>query len=243
MVVVLRRSLVSSFVRTLERSTSSWRGATPCSGGAAAAVSQRWCIHIQRSRIQWPPSQRSFGTSFARRDGNASASSGSGSGSGASQGGSSSNWKKYSFEEIQELVDKPDEKRILIGLPPSPHPPYTFPPLLIPLPQTPLQSPLTSNQSDVREPLELSQSGRIPTAQNIPITSRPDAMFMPEEEFEERFGFAKPDASKEVIFFCKAGVRSKAAANFAKQAGFGGRFGEFPGSFVEWERRGGVVER
>jgi rhodanese-related sulfurtransferase len=35
----------------------------------------------------------------------------------------------------------------------------------------------------------------------------------------DRFGFAKPPKGKEVVFFCKAGVRSSAAAGIARQAG------------------------
>lgn len=47
------------------------------------------------------------------------------------------------------------------------------------------------------------------------------------------------------MFYCKAGVRSRAAAKLALQAagGFGGRVGEFPGSWGEWSGRGGEVER
>jgi rhodanese-related sulfurtransferase len=49
----------------------------------------------------------------------------------------------------------------------------------------------------------------------------------------------------EVVFYCKAGVRSRAAARMAAQAEpmFGGKVGEFPGSWLEWEGRGGKAER
>lgn len=40
------------------------------------------------------------------------------------------------------------------------------------------------------------------------------------EDFEDRFGWQKPGLEKEVVFFCKAGVRSSAAAQLAKQAGY-----------------------
>jgi rhodanese-related sulfurtransferase len=98
---------------------------------------------------------------------------------------------------------------------------------------------------DVREPAELQSTGRIPTALNIPITSSPDAFFLPETEFEDRFGFPRPGPDKEVVFYCKSGVRSRAAARLAAEASprFGGRVGEFPGSWLEWEGKGGQVER
>jgi rhodanese-related sulfurtransferase len=83
---------------------------------------------------------------------------------------------------------------------------------------------------DVREPAELQATGYIPTAINIPITSSPDAFFLPETE---------------LVFYCKAGVRSRAAARMAAQAEprFGGKLGHFPGSWLEWDGRGGRVER
>jgi rhodanese-related sulfurtransferase len=98
---------------------------------------------------------------------------------------------------------------------------------------------------DVREPAELQATGYIPTAINIPITSSPDAFFLPETEFEDRFGIPRPGPDTEVVFYCKAGVRSRAAARMAAQAEprFGGKIGEFPGSWLEWEGRGGRVER
>jgi rhodanese-related sulfurtransferase len=71
---------------------------------------------------------------------------------------------------------------------------------------------------DVREPHEYEKN-TIPTAINIPITSQPDALLLNEEEFQDRFGFQKPPTNKEIVLFCKAGVRSSAAAGIARQAG------------------------
>ena len=34
-------------------------------------------------------------------------------------------------------------------------------------------------------------------------------------------------------------MRSKAAVELARQAGFGGTVSEFPGSWLEWEEKGG----
>ncbi|KAF2262165.1 Rhodanese-like protein, partial [Lojkania enalia] len=90
---------------------------------------------------------------------------------------------------------------------------------------------------DVREPSEYLESA-IPTALNIPITSHPDALLLPPDEFQDRFGFEKPPVTKEVVFYCKAGVRSRAAGVLARQAGYE-RVGEYRGSFLEWVDRGG----
>ena len=94
---------------------------------------------------------------------------------------------------------------------------------------------------DVREPSELQSSGRISGAHNLPITSSPDGLFLPAEEFEDKFGFPKPKASDEVIFYCKAGVRSRSAAGIARMAGWE-KVGEYPGSWKDWEEKGGKVE-
>lgn len=97
---------------------------------------------------------------------------------------------------------------------------------------------------DVREPGELQSTGRIPGAQNLPVSSGADGFFLPADEFEERFGFPKPDAkTDEVIFYCKAGVRSRAASALAQQAGFAAKVGEYPGSWIEWAEKGGEVQR
>ncbi|KAI0532610.1 Rhodanese-like domain-containing protein [Xylaria digitata] len=95
---------------------------------------------------------------------------------------------------------------------------------------------------DVREPGELRSTGRIPGAVNIPITTSPDSFHITEEEFEDRFGFERPEKDAEVVFYCKAGVRSRAAAGLAREAGWTG-VGEFPGSWIEWSEKGGAVER
>lgn len=96
--------------------------------------------------------------------------------------------------------------------------------------------------ADVREPGELKQTGRIPHAINIPITSAPDSFHISDEEFEDRFGYPRPDKDAEVVFYCKAGVRSRGAAAIARDAGWT-RVGEYPGSWLDWSEKGGKVER
>ena len=102
----------------------------------------------------------------------------------------------------------------------------------------------------------------MPGAKSMPITSNPEAIFLPAEEFEEKFGFEKPSSDgleegkganigkegggeKEVIFYCKAGVRSRAAARMVGMEGGwkGVKVGDLPGGWLEWEKNGGKVER
>jgi rhodanese-related sulfurtransferase len=73
------------------------------------------------------------------------------------------------------------------------------------------------------------------------VTSKPDSWFITEEEFEDRFGFERPGKEKEVVFYCKAGVRSRTAAEFARQGGWE-NVSEYPGSWLDWEKNGGERE-
>jgi rhodanese-related sulfurtransferase len=46
------------------------------------------------------------------------------------------------------------------------------------------------------------------------------------------------------VFYCKAGVRARAAAQLAVQAGYNPeQIGVYEGSMLDWERNGGRVER
>lgn len=130
----------------------------------------------------------------------------------------------------------------------------------------------------------------------MPITSNPDAFYLSDGDFFERFGFEKPGAVRrsapasgtespfsaeakdrearsglnaeddgvdsadvnraagygekggegegvqEVIFYCKAGVRSRTAARMASEW-VGVKTGDMKGGWMEWEERGGEVER
>lgn len=115
---------------------------------------------------------------------------------------------------------------------------------------------LSKKNPDLREPSELRETGIIPSAHSLPLNTNPEGIFLPAPEFYDRFGFHKPGKSpstgddyggevKEVVFYCKAGVRSKAAARLA--GGVGGwdgvKVGDMRGGWVEWEKRGGPVER
>lgn len=85
---------------------------------------------------------------------------------------------------------------------------------------------------DVREPVEY-QEGHIPGAINIPFKSNPGALGLSEEDFEENFGFEKPDPNRELVFYCLAGIRSTAAEDLARTFGYKKR-GNYVGSYEDW---------
>lgn len=85
---------------------------------------------------------------------------------------------------------------------------------------------------DVREPVEF-KDGSIPGAINVPFKSSPGAFGLSAEEFEDNFGFEKPDKNKELIFYCLAGVRSTAAEELANTFGYKHR-GNYVGSYEDW---------
>ncbi|MCJ1278397.1 hypothetical protein MMC21_006212 [Puttea exsequens] len=172
----------------------------------------------------------------------------------------------YTVAEIRHLAAHPNPKRIII---------------------------------DVREPSELQETGKVPGAYSMPITSNPDAFYLSDEEFYDRFGFDKPQAAntnisykegkaatsqspysptmkqreadsginldsgatvdseqinreagygeeedagvEEAVFYCKAGVRSRAAARLAREWQ-GIKIGDMTGGWLDWEKNGGEVE-
>ncbi|XWW95072.1 hypothetical protein V2A60_003023 [Cordyceps javanica] len=95
---------------------------------------------------------------------------------------------------------------------------------------------------DVREPVELRETGKIPGAINIPVTTAVQSFHVPEEEFEDMFGYPRPGKDKTLVFYCKAGVRARTAAGLALHAGWT-NVGEYPGSWLDWAEHNGPVEK
>ncbi|KAK2924093.1 Rhodanese-like domain [Fusarium oxysporum f. sp. vasinfectum] len=95
---------------------------------------------------------------------------------------------------------------------------------------------------DVREPVELFETGKIPGAINIPITSAAQSFHISDEDFEDMYGFQRPAKNKELVFYCKAGVRARAAAQLAHHAGWN-KIGDYAGSWLDWEAQKGPVEK
>ncbi|KAL7949839.1 Rhodanese-like domain-containing protein [Trichoderma barbatum] len=94
---------------------------------------------------------------------------------------------------------------------------------------------------DVREPHELLDTGKIPGAINIPITTGVQSFHVSDEDFEDMYGYARPPKDAALLFYCKAGVRARAAAGLAQHAGWAS-VGEYPGSWLDWDMRKGPVE-
>lgn len=93
---------------------------------------------------------------------------------------------------------------------------------------------------DVREPYEYA-GGHIPNAVNVPLDTSPEGLFLDPEEFEDKFGFTKPDSKDEVLFYCKAGIRSEQSATLAKKAGYV-NVNEYRGSWNDWVANQGPIE-
>lgn len=91
---------------------------------------------------------------------------------------------------------------------------------------------------DVREPSEFNE-GHIPGAINVPFKSSPGALGLDAEDFQDKFGMAKPDPKKELIFYCLAGVRSSAAEELAATFGYKHR-GNYKGSWEDWVKNSSV---
>ena len=105
--------------------------------------------------------------------------------------------------------------------------------------------PAAKSALDVREPNELKSTGTIPTSLNIPIVTNPNAFHLPPDQFRDLFGFEKPATegpdAPELVFYCKAGVRGRAAAQLAKDAGYKS-IGDYAGSWLDWADKGGRTE-
>ncbi|CCF55859.1 hypothetical protein KAFR_0A04240 [Kazachstania africana CBS 2517] len=90
---------------------------------------------------------------------------------------------------------------------------------------------------DVREPSEYSVVN-IPGSINVPYRSHPDAFALDTEAFEKTFGVQKPNAEKELVFFCASGMRGAKAQNVAANNGYKNS-AVYPGSMNDWVGQGG----
>ncbi|XP_069982388.1 uncharacterized protein [Penaeus vannamei] len=61
---------------------------------------------------------------------------------------------------------------------------------------------------DVRDPLELRETGKLPKSHNVPLPEFETAFQLSPEEFSEKYGFAKPTPQDEnVVLSCQSGCR------------------------------------
>ncbi|KAG6135667.1 hypothetical protein E4U47_002882 [Claviceps purpurea] len=98
---------------------------------------------------------------------------------------------------------------------------------------------------DVRELYELEETGKIPGAIHIPL-GRVEAFFHDlahKHELSEEEALKSDELpARDMVFYCKAGVRAETAAQLARQMGFE-NVGVYHGSWLEWVREGGPAER
>ncbi|KAF9580323.1 hypothetical protein BGW38_003071, partial [Lunasporangiospora selenospora] len=86
---------------------------------------------------------------------------------------------------------------------------------------------------DVRTPDEIVV-GVIPTSHHIPLAVLEEALVeLPDETFEERYGFKRFGKDDEVIFYCRSGRRSNLAYEKAKSLGYT-RVRNYSGSWNEY---------
>jgi rhodanese-related sulfurtransferase len=82
---------------------------------------------------------------------------------------------------------------------------------------------------DVRQPEEIVETGALgPDVVNIPLGEVTSGAFiLDDDDFMDKYGILKPDQSAELIFSCRAGVRSDTAARIVEQAGYSRYFCAF----------------
>ena len=91
---------------------------------------------------------------------------------------------------------------------------------------------------DVREPEEIEALGPVEyngvMAENIHLHNLDHAFQMTEEEFEDMYGFAKPNKETDhLIFSCRSGVRSDFASRTAVEHGYK-HVANYTGGALDW---------
>lgn len=92
---------------------------------------------------------------------------------------------------------------------------------------------------DVRRPDELAGTGTIPTSINIPLDTVGEELQLSPQQFESKYGRAKPTANSPIIFSCRSGVRAGEAANIASKLGFN-YVKNYVGSWLEYAEKNGL---
>ncbi|XP_065575399.1 rhodanese domain-containing protein CG4456-like isoform X2 [Artemia franciscana] len=104
---------------------------------------------------------------------------------------------------------------------------------------------------DVRNPEELTNTGKIPGAINVPLPSIKSAFELSDSEFKERFGINKPTTEdnsvivhcdNSVIVHCLTGKRAASAIEILKGLGYL-NLKLYSGSFSDWQKNNGPIEK
>ncbi|XP_037778077.1 uncharacterized protein LOC119574829 [Penaeus monodon] len=94
---------------------------------------------------------------------------------------------------------------------------------------------------DVRDPLELRETGKLPKSHNVPLPEFETAFQLSPEEFTEKYGFPKPTPQDEnVVLSCQSGCRIVTAWEAIQPFGYC-RVRLYYGSFLDWESRHGPL--
>eukprot|EP00095_Tigriopus_kingsejongensis_P006216 maker-scaffold666_size115941-snap-gene-0.9 protein:Tk06216 transcript:maker-scaffold666_size115941-snap-gene-0.9-mRNA-1 annotation:"heat shock protein 67b2" len=92
---------------------------------------------------------------------------------------------------------------------------------------------------DVRNRSELNTVGQIPKSVCLPLHEVDLAFELPDEEFEERYQFPKPDGSrKDIVLTCRSGRRVLVADSLLKAKGYP-HLRIYSGSFKDWVKQQG----
>lgn len=87
---------------------------------------------------------------------------------------------------------------------------------------------------DVREPVELKETGVIPSSINIPMADLTNSLqIQSNEEFKNKYGRDLPSKDTELVFTCKIGARAGRAMDAAIKLGFTNSK-VYKGSWKDW---------
>jgi len=94
---------------------------------------------------------------------------------------------------------------------------------------------------DVRNKTELLTDGQVVGSVNIPLPEINEAFATEDKEFEEKYGFPKPDkTASNIVLACRSGVRVLKALESLQSIGYNS-FRIYRGSFNDWQAKGGPI--
>lgn len=91
---------------------------------------------------------------------------------------------------------------------------------------------------DVREPKEVEETGLLPRAINIPLSTLKASLQLSPEMFEALYGVVKPtrDDPTPLVFYARSAVKSSTALEIAYKLGLK-KSRHYPGGWEEWSTR------
>ncbi|KAH9586398.1 Rhodanese-like domain [Trypanosoma melophagium] len=86
---------------------------------------------------------------------------------------------------------------------------------------------------DVRSEEEVSNTGMIPTAVNVPLNHLVDAVHLSDSAYAAKYGAAKPTKNEPVVVYCLKGMRANKARELLEEQGYTAP-NTYPGSWEDW---------